>query len=334
MPLALTSAGLHVPAAGLWLDAADAPGAVFVSHAHGDHLSRAPEIVCTPETAAIARLRGRAPARVREVPLGMPVPCGDATLVLSSAGHTLGSAMATLVTSDGTLCYTGDFKRRPHPFAPPTIAPRCDVLVTECTFGDPRYRFPPDEEVLGRLLAWIRATLAADGVPVVCAYAFGKAQEVLWHLTRDGLDVQVHGSIASLCRAHEALGRGFPGPGRWTPYHRGTVAGHVLLTTPDSRQHPMVTGIPGARTCVLTGWAMHPAAPFRYRNVDLLLPFSDHADHDALMDMVRESGAGRIYTIHGDPGFADRLRALGYDATHLGAHPQGLPDGIQLGLAL
>lgn len=334
MPLALTPSGLHVPAAGLWLDAADAPGPVFVSHAHGDHLSRAAEVVCTPETAAIARRRGRLPARVREVAWDTPVACGAATLVLSSAGHTLGSAMATVVTAEGTVCYTGDFKRRPHPFAPPVVVPRCDVLVTECTFGDPRYRFPPDEELLGRLLEWIRDTLAGGGTPVVCAYAFGKAQEVLWHLTRSGCDVVVHGSIAALCRAHEGLGHGFPGPGRWTPYRRGAAAGRVLLTTPESRQQPMVTTLPGVRTCVLTGWALHPAAPYRYRDADLLLPFSDHADFDALVATVRESGARTVYTIHGDAAFADRLRGLGHEATHLGDHPQGIPDGVQLGLSL
>lgn len=334
MPLALTPAGLHVPAAGLWLDAAYAPGPVFVSHAHGDHLSGASHVVCTPETAAIARLRGRLPACVREVPFGVGVPCGEATLVLSSAGHTLGSAMATLATAEGTVCYTGDFKRRPHPFAPAVVVPRCDVLVTECTFGDPRYRFPPDEALLGRLFEWGRTTLAAGGTPVVCAYAFGKAQEILWHLTGAGFEVQVHGSIAALCRAHEALGHGFPGPGTWTPYRRGATAGCVLLTTPESRQQPMVTALPGRRTCVLTGWALHPSAPYRYRDADLLLPFSDHADYDALLATVRESGAHTVLTIHGEAGFADRLRDLGFDATHLGDHPQGLPDGVQLGLPL
>lgn len=334
MPLALTSAGLHVPAAGLWLDAADAPGPVFVSHAHGDHLTRAAEVVCTPETAAIARLRGRLPARVREVPLGVPVACGDATLVLSSAGHTLGSAMATVATPDGAVAYTGDFKRRPNPFAPPVVAPRCDTLVTECTFGHPMFRFPPDDEILGALLEWTRRTIAADAVPVVCAYAFGKAQEVLWHLTRAGFDVVVHGSIARLCRAHEVLGHGFPGPGRWTPYRFGLLAGRVLLTTPETRRQPMITAIPRRRTCVLTGWVMHPSAEYWYDDADLRLPFSDHADYDDLLATVRESGAQTIYTVHGDAGFADRLRALGHEATHLGAHPQGLPDGIQLWLSL
>ncbi|HET7188824.1 MAG TPA: hypothetical protein VFI52_11750, partial [Gemmatimonadaceae bacterium] len=41
---------------------------------------------------------------------------------------------------------------------------------------------------------------------------------------------------------------------------------------------------------------------------------------------ARESGARRIYTVHGPERFADRLRALGLPAEHLGAHPQDLCD--------
>lgn len=88
----------------------------------------------------------------------------------------------------------------------------------------------------------------------------------------------------------------------------------------------MVQGLPGKRICHLTGWAYHPGAHNIYKDCDLVLPLSDHADYDELIRTARESGASRIYTVHGPESFAGRLRALGLVAEHLGAHPQTLSD--------
>ena len=79
---------------------------------------------------------------------------------------------------------------------------------------------------------------------------------------------------------------------------------------------------------------------------DLVLPLSDHADFDELVRTARESGASKVYTVHGAPRFAAHLRAIGIDAEHLAEHPQSAMEdepeasepnvgpGGQLGLAL
>jgi Cft2 family RNA processing exonuclease len=150
--VSLTRHGLYFPAPGLHLDARSAPGTVFVSHAHSDHCSNAARILCTPETAALHEARrGRRDAVT--LPYGEPLRVGDATVTLTPAGHTLGSAMIVAESARGRAAYTGDYKLRANPFSPPAAVPRCDELVMECTFGEPRYRFPPDEELVRRLLA-------------------------------------------------------------------------------------------------------------------------------------------------------------------------------------
>ena len=323
--LEVTRYGLYVPAARLYLDARWAPGSVFVSHAHADHCTRAERIVCTPETAALHQARrGHRDALV--VPLNTPTTFGDAEVVLHSAGHCLGAAMIEVRTAAGVLVYTGDYKLRANPFTPPSRILRCDSLVMECTFGEPRYVFPADDELLARLFEFIDATLAMGAIPVVLAYALGKGQEALFHLTRHGYDVAVHGAIANLCRLHVELGHPFPGPGIWTPYRRGAVGHRVLLSTPSTRKTAMVQGLPAKRIAYLTGWANHPGAHNIYKGCDLVLPLSDHADYDDLVRTARESGASRIYTVHGPRTFAARLSALGHRAEHLAEHPQDLCD--------
>ena len=321
----VTAHGLFVPAAELYLDARWAPGSVFVSHAHADHCSRAERIICTPETAALHSAR-RGPRDALVIPYDTPTRVGDAEVVLHSAAHCLGAAMIEVRTDRGTLVYTGDYKLRPNPLTPPSRIPRCDELVMECTFGEPRYEFPPDELLVQQLHEFVEGAFRDDATPVVLAYALGKGQEALHHLTGQGYDVVLHGAIANLCRLHVELGHPFPGPGIWTSYKRGEVGRRVLLTTPSTRKTAMVQGLPKKRICYLTGWAYHPGAHNIYKGIDLVLPLSDHADYPELVRTARESGARQIYTVHGPERFAERLRAVGLPAVHLAAHPQDFCD--------
>lgn len=338
----LTRHGLHLPDADLYLDARDAPGTVFVSHAHTDHCTNAARLICTPATAYLHQLR-QGCREAMPVPFGEPVIVGNATITLQPAGHILGAAMLVAESVHGTVAYTGDFKLRPNPFTPPVTIPRCDTLVMECTFGEPRYVFPPDEEVLRQLYAFVDEALAEDAVPVLLAYPLGKGQEVLYHLTSRGYDVVLHGAIATMCQAHVALGYPFPGPGRWGRYRRGEIGSRVLLTTPGTRGAAMVQSLPRKRICQLTGWALHPGAHNIYRDCDLVLPLSDHAGWNDLVRMAVESGARTVYTVHGHAGLAEHLRTLGIEAEHLADHPNQVdlgddepepPKTPQLGLSL
>jgi putative mRNA 3-end processing factor len=343
--VAVTRHGLYLPAPDLHLDARSAPGTVFVSHAHSDHCSYASRILCTPDTAALHRAR-RGAREATVVAYGDTVRVGRAEVTLLPAGHALGSAMIVARSDDGTVAYTGDFKLRANPFSPAATIPRCDALVMECTFGDPRYRFPPDDQLVRELRDFVAAALAEGATPVVLAYALGKGQEALYHLTGAGFDVAVHGAIANMCQLHVQLGHPFPGPGSWVRYRKGEIGGRVLLTTPSTRKTAMVQGLAKKRIVYLTGWAYHPGAHNIYKGCDLVLPLSDHADFDELVRTARESGARKIYTTHGAPAFAQHLRSLGLDAEHLAEHPNDCGDdgeeesepeygaGDQLGLRL
>jgi Cft2 family RNA processing exonuclease len=315
-----TPSGLYVPDADLYLDARRAPGTVFVSHAHGDHCSDSTRILCTPETAALHAAR-RGARETLTLDYDVPARIGDATVTLLPAGHALGSAMLVAESARGRVAYTGDYKLRPNPFSPPARIPRVDTLVMECTFGEPRYVFPPEHELLAGLQAFVEGARAEGATPVVLAYALGKGQEALWHLTRMGYDVVLHGAIAKLCALHEQLGHTFPGPGRWDRYEKGKVGDRVLMTTPQTRKTAMVQKLPAKRVCYLTGWGLHPGAWNIYKDCDLVLPFSDHADYTELVRTAVESGASKVYTVHGPATFAERLRELGIDAEHLMEHP-------------
>ena len=310
--------GLYLPDLDLWLDAAGARERCVISHAHSDHIAEHRAIIATPGTARIFRHR-RGEAEVETLVYGERRDYGRYALTFYPAGHCLGSAQI-LVEADGErLVYTGDIKLRPNVAAEQAVIVPCDTLVMESTFGDPRYRFPPDVATTARLYAAVDRALSDDRVPVVLAYALGKGQEALELLLRGGYRVTLHGSVWNVSEIYRELGVKFAGA--YEKYDREHLRGRVLIAPPGCRRQPMITNIERRYVVMLTGWALHRSAPYMYRNVDLVLPLSDHADYDDLVRLARETGAQRIITMHGPPQFAAHLRELGFNAEHLAEYP-------------
>lgn len=77
------------------------------------------------------------------------------------------------------------------------------------------------------------------------------------------------------------------------------------------------TGRLQRNVCPLSGSAI-------YRNrCDVAFPLSDHADHGELIEHVEETGAKKVFTVHGfTEEFAGDLRYLGIDALALGGGNQ------------
>lgn len=310
--------GLYLPDIDLWLDADGPRESCVVSHAHADHIAGHRRIVSTPETARIFRHRV-GETEVETLGYGERRDYGAYALTFYPAGHCLGSAQVLVEAAGERLVYTGDVKLRPNVAARDAVVVPCDTLVTESTFGDPQYRFPPDVVTFDRLYAAVDRALSADSVPVVLAYALGKSQEALELLLRRGYRVSLHGAVWNVTEIYRELGVEFSGP--YERYERGRLKGRVLIAPPGCRRQPMVQNIERHTTIMLTGWAVGKSAPYMYRDVDLVLPLSDHADFDDLVRLARESGARRVFTMHGPRKFAAILRDLGLDAEHLAQHP-------------
>ncbi|HEX8070046.1 MAG TPA: MBL fold metallo-hydrolase [Pyrinomonadaceae bacterium] len=310
--------GLYLPDLDLWLDAAGPRNRCVISHAHADHIAEHQAIVATPATARIFQHR-RGAAQIITQHYGERRDYGAYALTFLPAGHCLGSAQVLVEARGERLVYTGDIKLRPNVAAEDAVVVPCDTLVMESTFGDPRYRFPPDVVTNERLYAAVDRALSDNRVPVVLAYALGKGQEALELLLRRDYRVTLHGSVWNVAEIYRELGVAFSGP--YERYDRTRLAGRVLVAPPGCRRQPMVLNIERRYAVMLTGWALHKSAPYMYKGVDLVLPLSDHADYDDLVRLARETGARRVITMHGPAQFAAHLRELGFNAEHLAEHP-------------
>ncbi|MEX0678710.1 MAG: MBL fold metallo-hydrolase [Pirellulales bacterium] len=315
--------GLKLTRADLAIDFRRRQPRAFVSHAHVDHMARHEYALCTPDTAALYRLRF-GPRATRELPYGEPLEWGGLRLTTFPAGHCLGSAMLLAEDGDRSLLYTGDFKLGESATAVRAQLPRAEVLVIECTYGRPLYRHPPREQAIDELLTRVREALDRGATPVIEAYVLGKSQEVTRLLTGAGFPVLQHPKIHDVSQVYRDCGVDL---GDCHRYAGMPLPGHVVIVPPRTHRHGRLPGLRKTVTFAVTGWAVHSATRERL-GVDHAIPLSDHADYDELFEAVERVSPRIVYCTHGPESFVDCLRAAGHNA-----HPLNRPQRDELALA-
>src|SRR5438128_6437077 len=311
--------GVYLPEQDLWLDPWDAKPFAFISHAHSDHIAPHEEIILSERTSRL--LQHRMPGHRTEhvLPFGEKGTVDGLDLMLLPAGHIFGSSQCFLYAGDETLLYTGDFKLRPGKSAERAQWRHADTLIMETTFGLPRYRFPPTEQVIDQIVAFCRETIEAAQVPVLLGYSLGKAQEILCSLDGAGLTPMLHGSVYRMTRIYEQFGQSFC---KYVRYNANDVAGKVLICPPSASHSAVIGKIPRKRVAMISGWAVDPNAIYRYQ-VDAAFPLSDHADYNDLVRYVDLVQPKRVFTLHGFAGqFACDLRERGVEALALSEENQ------------
>lgn len=311
--------GVYLPDQDLWLDPRDAKRFAFISHAHSDHIAPHWEIVVSERTARLLQSRLPGPRTEHILPFSEKRKVNGLELMLLPAGHIFGSAQCFLFADTETLLYTGDFKLRPGKSAEPAQWRNADTLIMETTFGLPRYRFPPTEEVISQIVAFCKETIDDGEVPVLLGYSLGKAQEILCSLDGAGLTPMLHGSIYQMTRIYEQFGQSFC---KYLRYNPNDVAGKILICPPSANRSPMLNRIARKRVAIVSGWAVDPNALYRYQ-VDAAFALSDHADYEDLLRYVELVQPRRVLTLHGfAAAFAADLRQRGIDAWALSEENQ------------
>lgn len=314
---------------GLWCEA----GAFFVdpwrpmpgdravlTHGHSDHARLgADDYLTSASGVEVIRARLGPTAVVRGLPFGEPLRVGDVTVSLHPAGHILGSCMVRIEHRGEVWVVSGDYKTQTDCSGEAIDPPRCDVFISESTFGLPVYRWQPREHVASEILAWWSQNAARGVTSIVYAYALGKAQSVLAMAADAGVGpVLAHGAVRRFVDVYRAAGVRLPDVG---PANRDTTRaalGKALVVAPPSAAHgPWARGLGESAEAMASGW-MLVRGRRRRRAIDRGFVLSDHADWDGLLRVIESTGARRVLVTHGYSGPLSKwLRERGLDAQPL-----------------
>jgi putative mRNA 3-end processing factor len=214
------------------------------------------------------------------------------------AGHVLGSAQIVLRYRGETIVVSGDYKRRPDPTCARFEPVKCDVFVTEATFGLPVFRHPETHDEIDKLLAASRAN--PDRCVLVGAYALGKAQRVIRELRDMGYDdpIYIHGALQRLCDLYVELGVDLGELRPATGVAKAELQGRIVLCPPGALNDRWSRRLPDPITAMASGW-MRVRQRARQRLVELPLILSDHADWDELTETLIEIAPKEVWVTHG-----------------------------------
>ena len=295
--------GLYCPPGDFYIDPWRPVDRAVITHAHGDHarMGHAHYLAAAPGGGVLRTRLG--PIELQTLSYGEAVDHHGVRISLHPAGHVLGSAQVRLEHGGRVWVASGDYKFMEgddiDPTCPPFEPVRCDVFITESTFGLPIYRWQPQREIFAGIDAWWRANAVEGRASVLFCYAFGKAQRVLAGIDASIGPIFCHGAVEPLNRAYREAGVALPPTTLVsevtdkTAFRRGLV-----LAPPSAAGSTWMRRFGDYSDAFASGWMLLRGAR-RRRALDRGFVLSDHADWPGLHAAIRASGAERVIVTHG-----------------------------------
>lgn len=294
--------GLYCPPGDFYIDPWRPVARAVITHAHSDHARFG-----NGRYLASAPSEGVLRARLGDIDLqtlayGERIVHNGVTLSLHPAGHVLGSAQVRLEHGGRVWVASGDYKVAPDRTCAPFEAVRCDVFITESTFGLPIYRWCDDDELFAQVNAWWARNVEHQRASVLTCYSFGKAQRILSGVDTSIGPIIVHGAVDPLNRAYREAGVDLPDTQSVLHVGRADIRRALVICPPSAAASPWMRRFGAdAQLAFASGW-MQVRGNRRRGGYDRGFVLSDHADWPGLLQAIAATGAERVIVTHGSSG--------------------------------
>jgi putative mRNA 3-end processing factor len=315
--LLFTDRGIYCPRGKFYIDPWLPVDKAIITHAHGDHAYRGHHAYLSHHNSIpILNYRlGKSGGSFYSLEYGEPLFINGVKVSLHPAGHIVGSAQIRLEYGGQVWVVSGDYKLEKDGISTPFEPVKCDVFITESTFGLPCFWWEKQELIFGEINEWWRQNRAQGITSVLLGYALGKTQRLLKGLDPSIGPIYAHGSVWNMTELFRQLGIALPPMGKTTAaIPKQELIGSMILAPPSTAQSAWMNRFFPYRIGYASGW-MSLRGIRRRRGADKGFILSDHADWPGLQQAVQETGASRIIVMHGFTApFARWLSEQGYRA--------------------
>jgi putative mRNA 3-end processing factor len=298
--LQFTGKSIYCAVADVHIDPWMPVGRAIITHAHSDHArwgSR--HYLAHKDSEPILRLRLGQDINLQTVRYGEKFMINGVKFSLHPAGHIIGSAQVRVEYQGEVWVASGDYKLEDDHFATPFEPVKCNVFITESTFGLPIYKWQPQQQVMSEIDNWWAQNRAEDKASVLMGYSLGKMQRILKNIELQDTVIYAHGAIYTVNERLREAGFELPALTLVTrETDRKLFRGALVLAPPSADGTTWIRKFAPYSVGYCSGWMALRGAKNR-RAVDQGFVLSDHVDWPDLNRAVKESGAEKVYVTHG-----------------------------------
>lgn len=313
-----TTKGLYCNAGNFYIDPWKPVANAIITHAHSDHAKPGHQkYLCHRFTEPLLQTR-LGPNNYQSVEWNETVYINGVKISLHPAGHIIGSSQIRLEYNKEVWVVSGDYKTEDDGISTAFEPVRCNVFISESTFGLPIYKWQPQEQICNNVRKWILENKQENKTSILIAYSLGKAQRLLKALEPLDETIYLHGAVWNIHQAVLSAGFNLPNVERITPETaKEKWKNAIVIAPPGADGSPWMKRFEPYETGVCSGW-MQVRGNARRRNTDAGFALSDHADWQGLLTAVKATGAEKVYVTHGfQSAFSRYLNETGIESAEV-----------------
>jgi putative mRNA 3-end processing factor len=313
-----TNKGLCCPQGKFYIDPWKPVDNALITHAHSDHAKAGNKYyLCHHLTKPLLQAR-LGDHHYESVEWNEPIFINGVKVSFHPAGHIIGSSQIRLEYENEVWAVSGDYKTENDGISGAFEPVKCNVFITESTFGLPIYKWQPQSTMYEAIRSWILKNKEQGRTSVLIAYSLGKAQRLLAAIAPFQETVLLHGATWNMHQALVSAGVALPPVERITaetPKER--LKGRIVIAPHGADSSPWIKKFEPYEVGICSGW-MQVRGNVRRSSADAGFVLSDHADWNGLLSAVKETGAQKVFVTHGfQSAFSRYLNELGIESAEV-----------------
>ncbi len=298
--LKFTTSSIYCPSADIHIDPWQPVERAVITHAHSDHARPGcKHYIAHKDSESILRLRLGEDISLQTLNYGEEFRINGISFSLHPAGHIIGSAQVKVENKGDIWVASGDYKLQDDGFCTPFEPVKCNVFITESTFGLPVYNWPEQKMIMEDINEWWKQNSLQDKTSVLMGYSLGKMQRLIQNLQPFEGTVYAHGAVFNINERLRSAGFDLPFiPLLTKETDKKLFRGALILAPGSAMNTSWIKKFEPYSTGYCSGWMAIRGAKNR-RAIDRGFVLSDHADWKDLNIAIAETGAEKIYVTHG-----------------------------------